>query len=108
MVEFSMREKSMLLVMVTQWMSRLHKGQFSPKEILNIAEYFLWRIDNKRKSYNDVGDEYRFEGYLLRGLISLDDYVMKMVHIRTAKQLRKDADDWYGSGDYGKYFGDFA
>jgi hypothetical protein len=108
MVEFSTREKSMFLVMVTQWLGRLHKGKFEPREILNLAESLIWRIDFCRNSTTEHLSGYEYETFLLRGYVTLDDYIRKTIEIHTGKQLHEFADEWYGCKDYQKYFGDFS
>ena len=98
---FNTKEKAILLVMVTQWLGRLHKGKFDHSQILNLAEWMLWRIDNKQQ-------EFKLETVLSLGMITLDEYVRGILENREGKRLKQIAEDWYESEDYGKYFGDFA
>ena len=108
MIEFGNRERSALLVMVAQYLVRLRKGSFDYKQVLNIAEWMLGRIDRYRENPIEWdGGEYTFEKVLLRGYISLDEYVSKTIHDMTGKRLKQIAEDWYGTKEYGKYFGDF-
>ena len=99
MITLGNRERSALLVLVTQYLGRLKKGSFDYKQVLNIAEWMLWRIE---KLPNE-----RYEAVLLRGLITLDEYVFQMLKERKGKRLKQIAEDWYGMEDYGKHFGDF-
>lgn len=111
MLEFSMRDKSMLLVMVTQWLAKLHKGRFQEHEILNLSEWLLYLIDYARENPDEFKNESMFpynkkyELYVGRGMLSLYEYVYYMLIDRTAKELHKIADDWCENEQFGKYFG---
>lgn len=108
MIKLGNRERSALLVMVAQHLGRLRKGSFDYKQVLNIAEWMLGRIDGYRENSIELdGVEYTLEKFLLVGYISLDEYVSKTIHDMTGKRLKQIAEDWYGMKEYGKYFGDF-
>jgi hypothetical protein len=112
MVEFSTREKSMVLVFVTKWLSKWHRGNFEASEILNLAEWMLWRIDKARDNifefkFGGKEETGEYEFTLLRGMISLDEYVCCVIQKRNKERLHEIADEWYGMKECGKYFGDF-
>lgn len=108
MIKLGNRERSALLIFVAQNLQRLRKGSFDYKQVLNIAEWMLGRIDRYRESPIEWdGRGYTFEKFLLRGYISLDEYVSKTIHDMTGKRLKQIAEDWYEMKEYGKYFGDF-
>lgn len=105
MIEFGKRERAALLIFITQNLHRLRKGEFDFSEIICIAEWMLWRMDQYRENATDT-KEYDNEKFLLRGYIALEEYVFVTINYLKRKQLKQIADDWFGNSEYGKYFGD--
>ena len=105
MIEFGKRERAALLIFITQNLHRLRKGEIEFFEIICIAEWMLWRMDQYSENPTD-SSEYEHEKYLLRGFIALDEYVFVTIRNLKSKQLKQIAENWFINGEYGKYFGD--
>lgn len=105
MIEFGKRESAALLIFIAQDLLKLRKGEFELFEIICIAEWMLWRMDQYRENPTD-SSEYEHEKYLLRGFIALEEYVFVTIRNLKRKQLKQIADDWFSNSEYGKYFGD--
>ena len=108
MIKFSKREESMMLIFVTKYLAKLHKGSFKEWEIINLSEWMLWRIDREREYPTYWDCDKSCEGYLLRGIISMDEYVYHILYGRKGKRLHEIADEWDDMEQCGKYFGDCA